>query len=538
MSVKIPVAVKSGENGSYIQADNLVAGAQGSFNDVVLRMTLEDEWENTPSVLASFTDAHGELASTVLFLTNLMPDPVGMPHTYDIPIPVDAKVYVGDMSVVVTGFSQAAGTGDIATFSGTNSQTVFTFTGDKPFFIVSVTVGGTALPASEWSYGYADGTLTFANPPAAGTNNITVLYKDNVTASILRTADCIMRVLPSNFSVVTDDELDSSIVEQLLAELYYQRGQSAEAKASAESAKESEEGAAAAAEAAAAPKAEVIYPIVYNNSSEYPPDPTATDEGDYWYCPDEDKLYRAEGSPLAWVDYSDKLDSKNLFINGSTLCYYDEYAEPQVTPVSANPTSHTHNSSQITDFSSAVTSATAGKADKVVSATSNNFASFNTVGNIKDSGKKASDFAAASHTHTLSQITGLPVPTIADAGKYIAVNDAGEYVLVSGPGPAPTPTYTISLHGTGSNDCCCWLASDPSTVYMDENGGYMGEVEIASDDKLVCYVDNIEMAAVVVNGDTQTLVDNKCEITPTDDMSLTFNYSGGPSGESVIQIVM
>ena len=75
-------------------------------------------------------------------------------------------------------------------------------------------------------------------------------------------------------------------------------------------------------------------------------------------------------------------------------------------------------------------------------------------------------------------------------------------------------------------------------MYYSEDQGYMGQVEIASNDALVCRVDNIEMVAVVVNGDTQTLVNNECEITPTDDMSLTFNYSGGPSGESVIVITM
>ena len=40
-----------------------------------------------------------------------------------------------------------------------------------------------------------------------------------------------------------------------------------------------------------------------------------------------------------------------------------------------------------------------GKADKVNDATNNNFAALNASGNLKDSGKKASDFAAASHTH-------------------------------------------------------------------------------------------------------------------------------------------
>ena len=40
-----------------------------------------------------------------------------------------------------------------------------------------------------------------------------------------------------------------------------------------------------------------------------------------------------------------------------------------------------------------------GKADKVQSATSGNFAGLDESGNLTDSGKKASDFAAASHSH-------------------------------------------------------------------------------------------------------------------------------------------
>jgi len=46
-----------------------------------------------------------------------------------------------------------------------------------------------------------------------------------------------------------------------------------------------------------------------------------------------------------------------------------------------------------------------GKADKVASATEGNFAGLDSEGNLTDSGKKAADFAASSHTHTKSEIT-------------------------------------------------------------------------------------------------------------------------------------
>lgn len=45
------------------------------------------------------------------------------------------------------------------------------------------------------------------------------------------------------------------------------------------------------------------------------------------------------------------------------------------------------------------------KADKVTSATTGNFAGLNAEGNLTDSGKKAADFAAASHNHAAGDIT-------------------------------------------------------------------------------------------------------------------------------------
>lgn len=58
-----------------------------------------------------------------------------------------------------------------------------------------------------------------------------------------------------------------------------------------------------------------------------------------------------------------------------------------------------------------------GKADKVSSATNGNFAGLNSSGNLTDSGKKASDFAAASHTHSTGDITGLSTALNGKADK-------------------------------------------------------------------------------------------------------------------------
>ena len=55
-----------------------------------------------------------------------------------------------------------------------------------------------------------------------------------------------------------------------------------------------------------------------------------------------------------------------------------------------------------------VTALNSGKAEKVTGGTADDFAALDANGDLKDSGKKASDFAAASHTHSeyASKVTG------------------------------------------------------------------------------------------------------------------------------------
>lgn len=48
-----------------------------------------------------------------------------------------------------------------------------------------------------------------------------------------------------------------------------------------------------------------------------------------------------------------------------------------------------------------------GKTDKVAGATSGNFAALDAAGNLKDSGKKPTDFAPYGHKHEISDVTGL-----------------------------------------------------------------------------------------------------------------------------------
>ena len=63
-----------------------------------------------------------------------------------------------------------------------------------------------------------------------------------------------------------------------------------------------------------------------------------------------------------------------------------------------------------------------GKPDKVSSATSGNFAAFGSGGALADSGKKAGDFAAASHTHS-GYANKVASPT---SGNFAGLNASGD----------------------------------------------------------------------------------------------------------------
>ena len=83
--------------------------------------------------------------------------------------------------------------------------------------------------------------------------------------------------------------------------------------------------------------------------------------------------------------------------------------------------------SEYTDFATFdITSLLSAKVDKVTTATENNFASFDATGNIKDSGKKASDFANATHSHAMADVTGLTDKISEIDGKFDTLNGTGE----------------------------------------------------------------------------------------------------------------
>lgn len=65
-----------------------------------------------------------------------------------------------------------------------------------------------------------------------------------------------------------------------------------------------------------------------------------------------------------------------------------------------------------------------GKADKVSGATADNFAGLDSNGNLKDSGKKATDFAAASHNQASSTITTMSGYSKASSAAAISTSDS------------------------------------------------------------------------------------------------------------------
>ena len=93
-----------------------------------------------------------------------------------------------------------------------------------------------------------------------------------------------------------------------------------------------------------------------------------------------------------------------------------------------------------------------GKADKVSSATNGNFAGLDANGNLTDSGSKASDFAASSHTHTKSQITDFPTLGTAAALNVASSGNASTSEVVKGNDTRLSDARTPTSHSHAQSD--------------------------------------------------------------------------------------
>ena len=550
MSVKIPATV----SGSYINCENYVAGAQGSFNDVVLRVKLTGDWviggSATKSIVASFVDARGRTASAVIVLPGMAVP--GEENTYDIPIPAAAKQYEGDISVVLSGYDQSISDSGYQEFSGDGSKTEFTITNvtPKPDVIDHVELDGITIAPSEYTYDSENGKVTFRTAPESG-DTVKVVYNARVITQIARTANCFMRVLPSDFVIVDGSELETDVITQINAEIQSLDGRvttveqevdefDADFNAKADKVALAVAGHLAGLDANGnlvdSGKAVTelvnnltVFPIVYwtNNT------PSPFEEGEYWYAPAAMKLYETQNvnGTLEWVDVTEEqLVEKNSFVDRLGQIYY--CAGGELRPMKANPTSHTHTASAITDLSTAIS----GKADKVLAAVSGDLAALDENGNLTDSGKKAADFANASHTHTMSQISdlpGLPTPTSNDFAKKLCVASDGSYILSTG------AVCTVSFSSdAGSSPTAIWIESPSGIRYSDQDAPL--SFDVLEGEVIKCYVsysadDNyIKLNGTTVAGDGGSSA--YYELTVEDDASIS--ATGVPGSYGRITITM
>lgn len=111
-----------------------------------------------------------------------------------------------------------------------------------------------------------------------------------------------------------------------------------------------------------------------------------------------------------------------------------------------------------------------GKADKVSGGTANNFAALDSSGNLKDSGKKESDFAASDHTHTgkADKVQNATTNNFAALDANGNLKDSGKKAADFAIADAGVPTggnagYYLVKTGSG-NYAAAWC--NPDTVPM------------------------------------------------------------------------
>lgn len=94
-------------NDEYVQGSGVVIGAEGSHNDVALKLTFGDMWIGL-NIYATFTDAQGSGSAVVMLMPSMLED--GKAMTYIVPIPADAKRYAGKSMLTLSGYSIVNGT--------------------------------------------------------------------------------------------------------------------------------------------------------------------------------------------------------------------------------------------------------------------------------------------------------------------------------------------------------------------------------------------------------------------------------------------
>lgn len=94
-------------NDEFVTGSGVVIGAEGSHNDVALKLTFGDMWIGL-NIYATFTDAQGSGSAVVMLMPSMLED--GKAMTYIVPIPADAKRYAGKSMLTLSGYSIVNGT--------------------------------------------------------------------------------------------------------------------------------------------------------------------------------------------------------------------------------------------------------------------------------------------------------------------------------------------------------------------------------------------------------------------------------------------
>ena len=98
MTRTIPLKIQN----EYIAGDKVLIGADGSHNDVVLRMEFSPMWEGLTKTV-QFRDALGEKTIETLLTADLLEK--NSTTVYMVPVPNGAKKYAGEMTLAVKGAS-------------------------------------------------------------------------------------------------------------------------------------------------------------------------------------------------------------------------------------------------------------------------------------------------------------------------------------------------------------------------------------------------------------------------------------------------
>ena len=99
MSIRyIPITITN----ETVFGDGVSIGAKGSYDDVCLRVTFNEFWEDMAKHI-TWENAHGAI-SPIVYLTSTMYDSEN--GWYDIPVPVEAKVYEGEVCASIRGVGE------------------------------------------------------------------------------------------------------------------------------------------------------------------------------------------------------------------------------------------------------------------------------------------------------------------------------------------------------------------------------------------------------------------------------------------------